>query len=420
MWSLRIFTVMAAKKYLLVIGGPTASGKTRLAIQLARKYTTEILSADSRQFFQEMHIGTAQPTPAELAAAPHHFIGHRSITEDYSVGAFAREALARLDDLFQRHDVVILTGGSGLYLQAVCQGLDQFPEVSAAVRRQVEHDYETKGIEALKEELARTDPDYYQEVDRHNPHRLIRALSVIRQSGRPFSFFRKENQPPRPFTPVYLALQHPRTKLYDRINRRVEMMVAAGLEEEARRLYPQRHLTALQTVGYQEWFEHFDGTLSREEAIARIQQHTRNYAKRQLTWMRRDGFWKHFTPAETEHLLPAYLEQALPHGWQWHFDRQFGILRLRENGTEIGRATLQWPHRNKRALIIREITGTAAAKKWLTHESIRRAEDHPAQIIAEQDVISHLQESSIPYTVEPLATTEKNIYRIKIAGLSTT
>ena len=400
----------------MVIGGPTASGKTRLAIQLARKYTTEILSADSRQFFREMRIGTARPSEAELAAAPHHFIGHRSITEDYSVGAFAREARARLDDLFQRHNVVIFTGGSGLYLQAVCQGLDQFPEVSPAVRRQVELDYATRGIEALQQELARTDPDYYQKVDRHNPHRLIRALSVIRQSGRPFSFFRKENQPPPPFIPLYLALQHPRAELYDRINRRVEAMVDEGLEEEARRLYPQRHLTALQTVGYQEWFEYFDGTISREKAIARIQQHTRNYAKRQLTWMRRDGFWKHFTSAETDSLLPAYLEQALPTGWQWQFDRQQGILRLRENGTEIGRATLQWPHRNKRTLIIREITGTAAAKKWLTHESIRRAEDHPAQIIGNQKITTYLQASGIPYTVGPPTTPNDSTYRITIAG----
>jgi len=389
-WSFLIFVIMATKKHLLVIGGPTASGKTRLAIQLAQTYGTEIVSADSRQFFREMHIGTARPTSEELAAAPHHFVGHRSITEAYSVGAFARKALTRLDELFQRHDIVILTGGSGLYLQAICQGLDHFPEVSSAIRQQVERDYHTKGIEALQEELSRTDPDYFREVDQQNPHRLMRALSVIRQSGRPFSFFRKENQAPRPFTPIYLALQHPRTVLYDRINRRVEAMVEAGLEDEARKLYPQRQLTALQTVGYQEWFEHFAGAISREEAIARIQQHTRNYAKRQLTWLRRDGFWKHFTPSETDTLLPVYLEKAFAKNWQLTADREEETLRLLASGTQVGRLTLHWyKDKNspgKRALAIRQLEGLAFAQKWLLHEGIRRGGEHTVRIISEQPV----------------------------------
>lgn len=368
--SFSIFAAMDGKKHLLVVGGPTASGKTSLAIRLARKYTTEILSADSRQFFREMTIGTAPPSTAELAAAPHHFIGHRSVTEPYSVGAYERDALARLEALYNEHNLAILCGGSGLYIQAVCQGLDAFPEIPEEVRTSVEQDLNTKGIEALQQELAVRDPDYHRKVDLANPHRLIRAISVIRHSGKPFSFFRKENQPPRPFIPIYLALQHDRQALYDRIESRVDQMVAAGLEEEARRLYPLRHHVALQTVGYQEWFDHFEGKSSREEAIDLIKQHTRNYAKRQLTWMRRDGFWKHFRPEETDTLLPQYLERAIPDSWQWTYDKSSGKLTLRSQGEELAGCYLR---SRKKEWYTSDFSGPAFAKKWVEHEAASRA-----------------------------------------------
>jgi len=363
---------MDGKKHLLVIGGPTASGKTSLAIRLARKYTTEILSADSRQFFREMTIGTAPPSPRELAAAPHHFIGHRSVAERYSVGAYERDALDLLDQVFTANDMAILCGGSGLYIQAVCQGLDAFPEVPDKVRHAVEQDLRKHGLAALQDELSKKDPVYHREVDLANPHRLIRAISVIRHSGQPFSFFRKENQPARPFTPLYLALQHDRQDLYNRIETRVDQMVAAGLEEEARRLYPMRHYVALQTVGYQEWFDHFEGKTSREEAIQLIKQHTRNYAKRQLTWMRRDGFWKHFHPNEIDTLLPQYLERAIPESWQWSFDKNNSILRLSAEDKPLAECQLRF---RKKELIASGFSGPAFAKKWVMHEASHRAEE---------------------------------------------
>lgn len=290
--------IMAAKKHLIVIGGPTASGKTAWAIRLARQFQTEIVSADSRQFYREMQIGTAKPSEEELSRAPHHFIGNLSIRDAYSVGDYEREALHLLDELFERHSVVVLAGGSGLYIKALCEGLDDFPEVPAQVRKSVEDFFETEGLEALQEEVRRVDPAYFAEVDIQNPARLIRALAVWRASGRPFSQFRRRESSMRSFTPVYLQLHHPRAELYERINRRVDAMIEKGLVEEARQLYPQRERTALQTVGYQEWFDYFEGRYPYGEAVRLIKRNTRRYAKRQLTWMRRDGHWKHIGPEE--------------------------------------------------------------------------------------------------------------------------
>ncbi|NUN99674.1 MAG: tRNA (adenosine(37)-N6)-dimethylallyltransferase MiaA [Saprospiraceae bacterium] len=298
------------KKYLIVIGGPTASGKTAFAIRVAQQFKTEILSCDSRQFYREMSIGTAKPSPEERAAVPHHFIDSLSIETPYSVGDFERDALKLLEDLYLRHQIVVLTGGSGLYQKALCEGLDEFPDVPAHVRESVIRLYETSGLEALQAELKQCDPDYYEQVDRNNPQRLIRAISVYQASGKPFSSFRKAQTEKRPFIPVYLFLNPDRDVLYERINRRVTDMVAAGLVEEARNLYTRRHLDALQTVGYQELFDYFDQKIGLEEAIELIQQHTRNYAKRQLTWARRDGFWKYIRPDETDMALKA-LEQDL-------------------------------------------------------------------------------------------------------------
>ncbi|MBX2926735.1 MAG: tRNA (adenosine(37)-N6)-dimethylallyltransferase MiaA [Saprospiraceae bacterium] len=280
------------QKHLIVIGGATASGKTAFAIRTALNFNTEIISADSRQFYREMNIGTAKPSAEELARVKHHFIGHLSIHEPYSVGDFERDALALLEQLFQQYDRVVMAGGSGLFVKAVCEGLDAFPEVPEAIRAGVMEFFENRGLAALQEELRQSDPVYFAEVDINNPSRLIRAVSVCRASGRPFSSFRRQVATPRFFEPVYVRMDWPRAELYRRIDQRVDDMMRRGLLEEARALYPFRHLPALQTVGYQELFDYFDRKINLEEAVRLIRQHTRNYAKRQLTWMRRYGQWE--------------------------------------------------------------------------------------------------------------------------------
>ncbi len=288
------------QNYLIVVGGPTASGKTDFAIRVALHWNTEILSADSRQFYREMCIGTAKPSATELAQVRHHFIDCLSIHDAYSVGDFERDALQVLEQIFRTRQVAVLVGGSGLYVHAVCEGLDIFPPVPAEILAEVEQLYATGGIVALQEALRQTDPVYFAQVDVHNPARLIRALSVCRASGKPFSAFRKSAPASRPFKSIYVQLDWPREVLYERIDHRVDDMMAQGLEAEARQLYPWRHLPALQTVGYQELFEHFDNIISLEQAVTRIKQHTRNYAKRQLTWMRRYGQWTPFHPTQWE------------------------------------------------------------------------------------------------------------------------
>lgn len=290
-------------KHLIVIGGATAAGKTAFAIRAAQFFQTEIISSDSRQFYREMNIGTAKPTEEELEAAPHHFISHLSIHQPYSVGDFERDALACLDQIFKTHDTAIMTGGSGLYIKAVCEGLNVFPEVPETIRNEVQHLYERNGITALQDELKQADPDYFTEVDVNNPARLLRAVAVCRAAGRPFSSFRNQPLDPRRFQPVYVQLDWPRNVLYERIDQRVLQMMEMGLENEARHLYPYRHLQALQTVGYQELFDYFDSKTNLEEAVQLIRQHSRNYAKRQLTWFRRDGFWQVFHPDQWQDFL---------------------------------------------------------------------------------------------------------------------
>ena len=285
-----------SQKHLIVIAGPTASGKTATAVRLAKQYRTVVLSADSRQFYREMSIGTAKPTPEEMEGIPHYFIDSLSIFDEYSVGDFERDALALLDRLYLEHQVVVLVGGSGLFIKALCEGLDKFPEVSSEVRNRVETLYQEKGLGYLQEYLKRVDPVYYEEVDRNNPQRLIRALSVYEASGKPFSGFRKGGSALRPFTPVYMLLEMDRKELYRRIDLRVDRMFELGLEEEARKLYPFRSQNALQTVSYQELFDFFEGKTTREEAIALIKQHSRNYAKRQLTWFGKQEGWSRFHP----------------------------------------------------------------------------------------------------------------------------
>ncbi|MGK0365841.1 MAG: tRNA dimethylallyltransferase [Saprospiraceae bacterium] len=297
----------AQPKTLLVIAGPTAIGKTTLAIQLAKHYNCEILSADSRQFFREMNIGTAKPDAEELAAAPHHFIDSLSIDDTYSVGDYERDALKKLEDVFSTNDIAVLVGGSGLYIKALCEGLDVFPDVPEVVKVQLEKELEESGLATLEAELKEKDPEYYMEVDRSNSRRILRALSVIRTTGKTFSSFRTRNISPRPFQCIYIALTSDREKLYERINLRVDKMLEAGLLEEVKELYPKRAFKSLQTVGYQEFFKHFDEELSLEEAVELVKRNSRRYAKRQMTWFRNQqpagAKWHYFAPDDLEAIL---------------------------------------------------------------------------------------------------------------------
>ena len=273
---------------LIIIVGPTAIGKTSLSLSLAEHFSTDIISADSRQFFKEMSIGTAAPTPEELAVAPHHFIHHKSIEEDYSVGDFEREVLEKLEQLFQKHQYLIMVGGSGLYVDAVTKGLDKFPDVAPSVREQLNIDFEENGIEQLQQQLQQLDPEYYSEADIQNPHRLIRALEICIGTGKTYSSFRRNKKAERPFNTIEIGLTAEREIVYDRINRRVDIMMEAGLLEEAKHLYPKKGLNALNTVGYKELFKYFDGEWSLEQAIVEIKKNSRRFAKRQFTWFRKN------------------------------------------------------------------------------------------------------------------------------------
>lgn len=289
------------KKYLVVILGPTAIGKTALSLHLAEHFNTEIISADSRQFFKEMSIGTAAPTKAELQKAPHHFIHHKSIKESYSVGDFEEEALEKLQLLFSQKDVVVMVGGSGLYVDAVVKGLDDFPEVDKDIRKDLNEKLASEGIEALQKDLKKRDPEYFQDVDIMNPHRLIRALEICIGTGKAFSSFRNQKTTERSFQPVFIGLTAEREIIYDRINRRVDIMLQEGLLEEAKALYSQRDLNALNTVGYKELFLYFDGKYTLAQALSEIKKNTRRFAKRQLTWFRKNpeiNWFDYNTPAE--------------------------------------------------------------------------------------------------------------------------
>ena len=277
-----------SKKYLIVVVGPTAIGKSALAIQLALYYHTQIISADSRQVYKEMQIGTAVPSEAELAAVPHHFIRCKSIFEPWSTGHFERDAIARINSLFKKHDILIMAGGSGLYIDAVLNGLDTFPDIAPEIRAQLNIKLHEEGIAALQQQLQETDPEYFKEVDIHNPRRLIRALEVFMATQKPYSSFLKQKPVKRNFTPLFTGLTADRETVYRRINERVDHMMAQGLLEEAQQLYPNKDLNALQTVGYKELFEYLDGKCSLEEAVSEIKKNTRRYAKRQLTWFGRN------------------------------------------------------------------------------------------------------------------------------------
>jgi len=273
---------------LLVIQGPTGVGKTELALRVAEHYGCPILNCDSRQLYRDIPIGTAAPTAAEQARVRHYFVGTLDLTEDYSAGQYERDALALLDRLFREHDVLILSGGSMLYADAVCHGLDDLPAVPAAIRADVQRGYEEGGIAWLQQEVQRLDPDYWTIVDQMNPARLRHCVELSLATGKPYSSLLTKQSSLRPFRIVKIGLDRPREELYERINRRVVQMMDDGFLEEARRVYPERRLNSLQTVGYKELFAYMDGTCDLPRAIEMIQQNTRHYAKRQLTWLRRD------------------------------------------------------------------------------------------------------------------------------------
>ncbi len=285
-------------KTLIVIAGPTASGKTAFAIQVAKALNTVILSADSRQFYKEMSIGTAAPTEEELSQAKHYFVHHISIEDKYDVADYEREAIQLLDELFKTHDVVIMTGGSGLFIDAVCNGIDAMPDVEPEIREKVEKMLAEGGLKALQDEVQRLDPAYLAIVDQQNPRRLQRALEVCYQTGKPFSSFRSGETVKRDFTIKKYALLWDRQALIERIDKRVDMMMEQGLLKESKSLYPKRHLNALNTVGYKELFAYFDGDCTLNEAVEQIKIHTRQYAKRQMTWLRKDNSYQWIMPED--------------------------------------------------------------------------------------------------------------------------
>lgn len=281
-------TITAKDRRLVVIVGPTGSGKTDLSIEVARRLGAPILSTDSRQLYRGIPIGTAQPSVEQLQAVEHHFIASHDLKQNFSCGAYEAEALALLEQLFRQHRDVVAVGGSGLYVQALCEGMDDLPKVDEALRERLNERLRTEGIETLAEELRELDPEYHAAVDRRNPARVLRALEVCLQTGLPYSQLRRGIRQKRPFGVVKIGVDVPREELYRRIDLRVERMMEAGLEAEARAVYPLRHLNALQTVGYKELFDFFDGRITRDEAVELIKRNSRRYAKRQLTWFRRD------------------------------------------------------------------------------------------------------------------------------------
>lgn len=285
-------------KRLLVIVGPTGSGKTDLSIRLALHYGAPILSTDSRQIYRGMPIGTAQPEKHQLQQVEHHFIASHDIKEGLNCGEYAVQALSRLEELFTRHDWVVAVGGSGLYVQALCEGMDDLPQADSTLRAELSRRLENEGLDALVAELRDRDPVYYETVDRKNPARIVRALEVCLQTGRPYSEQRTGQRLQRPFEIIKIGIDLPREELYARIDQRVDRMLSEGLEAEARALYPYRGLNALQTVGYREFFDYFDGLISYEKAVELIKRNSRRYAKRQLTWFRRDAEIRWFRPTD--------------------------------------------------------------------------------------------------------------------------
>ena len=300
-------------KYLITIIGPTAIGKTSLSIALAQQFKCDIISCDSRQFFKEMTIGTAVPSVEELASATHHFIQNKSIFEDYTVGDFEKEALAKLNELYQTNDYAILVGGSGLYVDAILKGFDEFPDIDSSVRIDVNANYEKLGISYLQNQLQTLDPAYFEKINAENPQtlqnpqRMMRFVEVCIGTGKPYSSFLNQKKNIRNFTPILIGLEAERSVIYNRINQRVDIMMNEGLLAEAEKLYPNKTLNALQTVGYRELFSYFDGDFSLPFAIEEIKKNTRRFSKRQLTWFKRTENTKWFDYLEDRNKIIKYI-----------------------------------------------------------------------------------------------------------------
>lgn len=309
-----------SNKTLIVLVGPTAVGKTAVAIHLAQLFETEIISADSRQFFRELNIGTAKPSPNELGLIPHHFINTHSILEDYDAAQYGRDALVLLSKLFEHHHVLVLCGGSGLYVKAVCEGFDDIPNVPATVREELMQQYEQHGIQWLQDKMKALDPGHLQTIDQKNPHRLIRALEVRLGTGVSIATFRTKHKIIHPFSILKIGLELPREDLYRRIDQRMDSMIAEGLFEEAENLYEHRHRQTLQTVGYQEIFDFLEGKYDKTEAIRLLKRNSRRYAKRQLTWFKRDQEINWFSADKIEKIIELIRHKTTVGGLAPHDD----------------------------------------------------------------------------------------------------
>jgi tRNA dimethylallyltransferase len=291
------------QKTVIIICGPTAVGKTSVAISLAKHFQTEIISADSRQCYKELHIGVARPSAQELKEIPHHFIASLSINENINAAFFEKFALQKVNDIFQKHDTVIMVGGTGLYIKAFCEGLDEIPEIDESVRKKINEDYEAKGLQWLQDEIEKKDPKFFTEGEIKNPQRTMRALEVIESTGRSILEYRKNKKPERDFNIIKIGLELPKEELHKNINSRVNKMFVDGLVDEVRSLNSFRHLNALQTVGYSEIFEYMEGKISLEAAVEEIKKNTRQYAKRQMTWFKKDKDVKWFAPTHVDRVI---------------------------------------------------------------------------------------------------------------------
>jgi tRNA dimethylallyltransferase len=302
-----------SQKYLVVIAGPTAVGKTKLAIKLAKHYSSVILSADSRQFYMEMNIGTAKPTEEELGEVTHYFINSKHVSELYGAGDFERDALQLLGTLFEQHNIIFMVGGSGLYINAVLNGVDDLPAVPHGLREELNKKTGKLGIEWLREELKKHDEKYFSKVDINNPQRMIRALEVYLHTGKPYSSFLSGKSARRNFTPVKIFLNVPRQELYEKINKRVDEMMKAGLLDEVKDLVEHKNFNALKTVGYSELYDYLENKCDLDAAVEKIKQHTRNYAKRQITWFKHQDEYEEFHPLDVEK-IKAYIDIIMAHG----------------------------------------------------------------------------------------------------------
>ena len=291
------------EKTLIVITGPTAVGKTALCLDVAKHFDIPIINADSRQIFRELKIGTARPTEEQMRQVHHDFVGMLGLEDYYSASLFEQQVLALLEQQFLTHDYALMAGGSMMYIDAVCDGIDDIPTIDDETRATMKKRLAEEGLEALCEELRQLDPEYYEIVDRQNPRRVVHALEICQMTGKTYSSFRKREKRERPFDIIKIGLNRPREELYERINKRVDQMMADGLLEEARSLYPKRHLNALNTVGYKELFDYIDGRWSLEEAVERIKGNTRRYARKQLTWYKKDEQIRWFHPDDTEQII---------------------------------------------------------------------------------------------------------------------